>query len=251
MIHGAIQTANQLFDIGNALFERNIEQINAEMRAVDRLYDLKIQRAEGDDELQKSLAIEREVLQEELRKKELDQRQKQAKLGKIQAIANATMNTAVAVTNMLSSSGPYGFVLALLAAAMGAAQVATIAATPIPQYKEGRKGGPAELAITGDGGVREWIVGDKGIRSTPSEPTLTYLNKGDDVLKNDRALQDVIYQTLLKPNNIKLNNDKKEIVEAVVEGMKKAKVNNYVSIPKIEVKVDHALWVNKNTQFGR
>ena len=33
------------------------------------------------------------------------------------------------------------------------------------------------------------------------------------------------------------------------KAVKKASINNYVKMPKIEVKLGHELWLNKNSQF--
>ena len=66
-------------------------------------------------------------------------------------------------------------VLAALVGAMGAAQVAIIAAQPIPKYAKGTKDHPGGLAIVGDGGKKEGIVTDNGLFITPDKPTLVDL----------------------------------------------------------------------------
>jgi tape measure domain-containing protein len=63
--------------------------------------------------------------------------------------------------------------------AVGALQAAAIAAKPVPRYRLGRKGGPAENAIVGDGGVPEVISSPDGSQAwiTPAQDTLTYIPK--------------------------------------------------------------------------
>jgi hypothetical protein len=59
-------------------------------------------------------------------------------------------------------------------------------ATPIPKYKMGRKGGPAEVAEVGDGGVVDISRPDgSGARMTPNKPTLPSCK--DDVVHKSVA----------------------------------------------------------------
>jgi len=62
---------------------------------------------------------------------------KQAILGKTIAIAEAAYNTAKGITAAIAVAPPAGFVLAGIVGAIGAAQIATILATPLPTAKEG------------------------------------------------------------------------------------------------------------------
>ena len=84
-------------------------------------------------------------------------------------------------------------VMAGVIAAMGLVQVATIAATPIPAYKEGTKNGGhvGGLAIVGDGGKQEVIVyGGKGW-ITPDTPTIVDLPKGAEVYPDINSFDNV------------------------------------------------------------
>lgn len=70
-----------------------------------------------------------------------------------------------------------------------------IAARPIPKYKEGtpEEGHPGGLAITGDGGVPEYVVTPEGdISKTPAVPTLMDLPKGTKVYKDELAFMDAL-----------------------------------------------------------
>ena len=94
--------------------------------------------------------------------------QKQAKWQKGVDIAQAGIATALAITRALPN-----LVLAAIVGAMGAVQIATIAATPIPAYKEGTKNGGhiGGLAIVGDGGKHEVVVYGGKSWVTPDVPT--------------------------------------------------------------------------------
>lgn len=87
------------------------------------------------------------------------------------------------------------FVLAALVGAMGAVQVATIAATPIPAYREGTKRPhPGGLAVVGDGGISEVVLLDGHAWITPDTPTLIDLPEGSEVFPDmDRFLFEMIH----------------------------------------------------------
>lgn len=76
--------------------------------------------------------------------------EKQAKWDKANSIVQAGIATALAITKALPN-----LVLAALVGAMGAAQIAVIAAQPIPRYAKGTKDHPGGLAIVGDGGKKK------------------------------------------------------------------------------------------------
>jgi hypothetical protein len=107
---------------------------------------------------------------------------KQAKLEKATNIAQTIMNTAVAVMKAWSQGGIFAAPMAAMIAAMGAIQLATIVAQPIPKYAKGTKGHKGGLAWVGDGGVSETIVTNKGMYLTPNTPTLVDLPKGAKVI---------------------------------------------------------------------
>jgi len=112
-----------------------------------------------------------------------------ARYEKAANIANIITSTALAVVNALKIP-IYGTALAIAIGALGAAQLARAIATPIPQYKYGRGVGKEEIAITGDGGVSEYIVHKDGtINKTPAVATLTHLMPTDRVIPNEQALR--------------------------------------------------------------
>lgn len=115
----------------------------------------------------------------ELEKQKAEIQQKQAKWDKANSIIQATIATSLAVTKALPN-----FVIAAIVSAMGAAQIAMIAAQPIPKYAKGTKdkSHPGGLAIVGDGGKREVILTDSGAYITPSVPTLVDMPKHAEVI---------------------------------------------------------------------
>lgn len=83
---------------------------------------------------------------------------------------------------MASAPWPLNIAMAAVAGAMGAVQLATIIATPIPAYAKGTDYHKGGLAVVGDGGEPELVVyGDKSW-ITPDTPTLVDLPSGAMVI---------------------------------------------------------------------
>jgi TP901 family phage tail tape measure protein len=135
-------------------------------------------------------------IEENYRKRELALRIRAAKAEKQQAQFSNALNTAMAVTSVLSTGGgtryaDFGIsagVLTALVIAQGLAQAAAIASRPLPQYFKGRDGGPAEWAMVGERGA-ELIEGRSGGARLVSGPSITYLQEGDKVHTADRTRQ--------------------------------------------------------------
>jgi tape measure domain-containing protein len=177
-----------LTDLGNAFFDKKIQQIDDEISKNNEYYDRQLELA-GNDERQKDLLNkEREKKNKELEDKKKKEQHKQAVFNKASAVAQAAISTALAVLNALNTKPflPLGPIMATVAGTLGAIQLGAILATPIPKYKHGRKGGKAEFAEVGDGYVSEVITKADGSspRITPNKPTLTFLEQGDIVHKS-------------------------------------------------------------------
>lgn len=121
----------------------------------------------------------------ELEKQKAELEQRQAKWQKANSIVQTTIATSLAIMQAFSQAGPIaGAVLAAVIGAMGAAQVAIIAAQPIPKYAKGTDNHPGGLAIVGDGGRQEVIETDNGAYITPAVPTLVDIPKRARVIPN-------------------------------------------------------------------
>lgn len=163
------------------IYDAQIENIEKEQEANDEAYDKEIERIEAleengaisteEAEARKRAAEDKTAAKNaELEKKKAALQEKQAKWNKANSIIQAGIFTALAITEALPN-----LVLAALIGAMGAAQVALIAAQPIPKYAKGTKDHPGGLAIVGDGGKKEGIVTNNGLFITPDKPTLVDL----------------------------------------------------------------------------
>jgi hypothetical protein len=201
----------QLVELGNTLFDHKIAAIDEEIRAEEDKYAILFALAEGDAEQTRLLAIQREEDIQKLEKKRREEQKKQAIFNKAQALVDIAINTAIAISKV--SPNP---VLIALTAALGAAQAATVLATPIPQFAEGGTMGHDGVALVGDGGRKEVIKNPDGsIQVTPSTDTLVNLKKGAEIFPSIDAfnqdgnfdISDKIYSATVMAS-LSINNDK-------------------------------------------
>ena len=178
------------------IYDAKIEKMEEEQEANEEAYDAEIERIENleeqgaisteEAEARKRAAEDRtKQKEEEITKKKAALQQKQANWDKANSIIQATIATGLAVTKALPN-----LVLAALVGAMGAAQIALIAAQPVPKYAKGTKDHPGGLAVVGDGGRSEAVVTERGVFATPDRPTLVDLPRHAQVIPDIRMLTD-------------------------------------------------------------
>lgn len=188
ILAGAIQMVNGISQMVSGMYESQIEELEKEQEANEEANEKEIERidklakhgaiSEEEAEARKRAAEDKTAAKTaEVEKKKAELMTKQAKFEKAMNISQTIMATALAVTKSLPN-----IVLAALVGAMGAVQLATIIAQPIPKYAKGTKSHKGGLAIVGDGGKREGVITDKGLWVTPDVPTLVDLPKGTVVI---------------------------------------------------------------------
>jgi len=178
-VQGASQVASAVLDGFMNLMQ---QQTQNELTALNKRYDAELRLA-GDNE-QKVMEINEKRKQEE---KEL--RTKEFEAQRAAAIAQVVFKTAPIIAEYFVS----GFLapLAIAGLATAAAQIAFIAAQPVPEFKEGTKGKPFKggKAIVGEIG-KEWVVTTSGqVYETPGVATLVDLPKGSQVIPHHEVIK--------------------------------------------------------------
>ena len=162
-----------------------------ELAATATYYDEQMRLA-GDNE-QKKVEIE-----EKRRAKEKEIRIEMFRAQQAAAVADVIFKTAPIFA--AQASNPLTASLAILTAAIAAAQIGFILAQQVPAYKEGTKGKGHKggYAIVGDGGESELITtpGGKSFWS-PSTSTLVDLPKGSQVFNQKQLSQELFLGTAL------------------------------------------------------
>lgn len=198
-------------DFAQALFENKIQRIEEEQEAnteagdkeqehITELVSKKVITEEEGEARKRAAAAQTQKKDEELEKKKAKLKQKQAIFDKSLAIANVGIDTAAALMKLWVSPGwPMAIPMMAVVGAIGALQLATILATPIPKYAKGtdcHKGGPA---IVGDGGRSEIVVFDNKMWLTPDKPTLVDIPKGASVIPDVTNIISLPQNTALPP----------------------------------------------------
>lgn len=196
-----LQTASQAIgaigSLVSAVYDGQIDRIEEEQDANDEKYEKDVERYEKQAEQgaiseeeaearKRSAKAATEAKNEELEKKKQEIAHKQAVWEKATSIAQAGIATALAITEALPN-----IPLSILIGALGAIQVATILATPIPSYAEGTKNGthPGGKALVGDAGKREVVMYAGKAWVTPDTPTLVDLPKGAQVFPDVSSVE--------------------------------------------------------------
>ncbi len=169
------QIAGAFFDISAAYRQREMNQIERDKDRKSKILEDQLARGLITQEQYNS---QKESMDKEMDQKRKELQRKQAIQDKVNAIFQATLNTIMAVSKANSMGPVIGPIMAGIAAATGAVQVAKIAATPIPEFAGGgyteleakknpsgytpiRKG---MLSIMGESG-REYVVNNTMLKN--------------------------------------------------------------------------------------
>jgi tape measure domain-containing protein len=237
-------------NFGDALFERKIENINAEIEAERDKYDTLIAMAKGNKEEQEKLQLERDLKIKELEKKRLQEQRKQAIFDKANALIQIAINTAVALTRLPRDGGFLGLAAVPAMIALGAVQAATVIAQPLPKYKEGLKNADRDhIGVINDGGQKEFIERDGKILSTDTKNAIVALKKGDTIHKSyeDMVANSMAYNAAALSSSVRnLGNEsiskslenvfdknlkdlKSDLKNGIREGFKNVTINNHTT----------------------
>lgn len=208
----AQQAASAVIDLANAIFSAKISNIDAEIEASNTFYDNEIERAGNDKRQKEALEQEKEKKRLALEKKKRKAEYDAAVFNKIISLATIATQAAMATIAALAPPpvglGPvFGGSLVPFIIGTAAVQAATVLATPLPKYKHGRKDGPEEIAVVGDGGVKEVLSNPDGSNPilTPNKPTMVKLAKRQMVHKSEKDYQKFLNQMMLS----KISSDNK------------------------------------------
>ena len=126
------QTAKELANLFNSLGELSAQLSENRIANIQEQQQFELEAIDNSVKTERQKQREREALELRTNRKIAAEKIKQARLDKSIALFNAVVNTAEAVTKALPNP-----ILAAAAAAAGAAQIALIAARPIPKFERG------------------------------------------------------------------------------------------------------------------
>lgn len=189
----------------DARFEREKNRLQEQSEQVDANAQKEIERINESaaSEEEKANRIKIVEARAQAQREELARRQKQveieqARFRKLQTIAQIIQNTALAITTQLAGAPlfPISGPLIPIIAGIGAAQVAQVLATPIPQYFKGTDSSGEGPAWVGERGTELRIDPDGTKSLTPDRPTLTWLKKGTQIIPNHETKKMIVSEQL-------------------------------------------------------
>lgn len=273
ILDSRIRLFQELGNLTNQLFENQIDYYDRQIQKSNDYYDALLENAERGSEQEQLLQEEKEARAEQLKKRRVDAERKLAIINKVLSVGQIVIETAKAIAAINATAAKYDGIVpgsgqvyratqVPLALGIAAAQTAIVLATPLPQYKDGRGKGRDEMAIVGDGGRSEIIERGSGkLEVTPNTPTITHLGKDDIVHKSVEdfersrlAIQNASIMASFGSQSRQLEmfdyylgkelrGISGKIEKGIEKGFKKAKVQNFIKIPPIDI--GHQYYKNK------
>lgn len=158
--------------------ENNEKWRDDEIANIERLEEQGVISKEQAEARKQQIEDQAAANEEEIEKKRIEAQRQAAIYDKAISAAQAGVAIALAITKSLATPALIPWI-----AALGAVQLATILATPIPEYARGTDDHGGGLAIVGDGGRPELVVlPDRTMWRTPSTDTLVNLPEHSQVL---------------------------------------------------------------------
>lgn len=222
----AVQTTQQVLgllgDINDVRNQQDQQRIEGERARVQEL-------------LESGAITEKEAI---ARNKRIDAEEKKVKREAAQrdkniAIFNAVISTAAAVAKALPN-----LVLAGIAAALGAAQIAVIASRPIPKFRTGKKNEYEGPGIIGEAGQE--LFEHEGQTYLAKKETLVWLGKSDKVYtpsETKRMLPSVDRQLMKQQQPDFINSEK--FANTVGEIVAVALAKEIKKIPQSQITIDN------------
>jgi len=196
------QLANELFNLGVDLiqqrFEKEEQKLAQEQENIGVRKEEEIAQIEAtvlneeEKQLRLSNAEKRAQLEsEKVAEKQRQLKIKQARFDKVLAIANIIRSTAQAIIVQLAGAPffPISGALIPIIAGIGAAQIAQVVAQDIPAFAKGTKYSPEGIAWVGEQGSEMRINPDGSEELTPDKATLSYLQKGTQIIPHKESLK--------------------------------------------------------------
>ena len=242
--------------IAKESFDFKIKQIEIEKENLQGLYDFEMKLAGNN-------ATAKQRIEIETHQKMLSLKRQEAKVQKEEAIFGAIIGTAEAVVKAYQEGGPViGAVLAAIVGAVGAAQIATIASQPLPQYRKGGMVSNTGLAQINEEGFElierngQMMVFQGGVAQLQKGDYVHTHQKSLDMMTESRYVDDLkngasIYKQFFKnekkdfSSHIAQQLTKKDMEDAMTSAILKMK-QPIIQMPVQSVQDRHILRLIRN-----
>lgn len=170
-------------------------------------YDNQLDRLKEEKEWSIQFAGESTSAREEIERQYEEKRReilrRKAQAEKQTAIFNAIIDTAQAVVAALAVGPPQGFIFAALAGALGAAQIAMISSTPVPEYFRGTMNADEGWALVDEKNPEVHTDAQGKVKSMGQDkPNYRWMARGDKVYTSHEEYFNKELKHLLNTNDI-------------------------------------------------
>lgn len=223
------EISKSIIEITNGTFDRQVMKIDELSRKDEEAKQRELAVAGDNADLKEQIESKYAAREKQRDAERRKLQQQQAKFNKAAAMIQIAIDTARAIMNVMATIP----VLAqppfiAIAAAIGAVQLAAVAAQPIPKYARGREGGKAELAWVGEQGHEAIKTATGETFITPNKPTLAWLPEHADVISNKDLMMAAANMTmsrlpfdqalsLAKMQQINISSDNSDVVARINE----------------------------------
>jgi hypothetical protein len=159
-------------------------RLDSQLESLKKNYDKQVELAGDNEALKAKLKRDFDKKEEQIQNDKKKLQRKQAIFEKAINLARAAVNTAVAITAVLEFPP-----LIALVAALGAAEIATIASTPIPQFAEGTDSAPGGLSIVGEKGFELMKEPGKPFTFTPDKASFMNIKRGTKIIPHEESIR--------------------------------------------------------------
>lgn len=182
-----------------AQYERQKQAIDGQIDALERQKqkDIEVANQTITNEQEKAAAIATIEARANAQKEQLEIRKKRieyerARTERAITIARIIADTAAAVVAALGSKpySPANIALAAVTGAIGAAQIAKVAATPLPQFEHGTMDAPGGPSLVGEKRPELIVTPEGKMIPTPGVPTVMNVPKHSIVFPDLRAIME-------------------------------------------------------------
>ena len=251
----ASDSLNAINDLVGTIYDAKIEKVEAEQEANQEAADAEQKRiselvekkviTEEEGEARKRAAEAKSAKKtEELEKKKAKLKQQQAIWDKANSAAQCAISTALGIMQLWVHPGfPAAIPMAAVVGALGALQLATILATPLPKYAKGTKSHKGGPAVVGDGGEPELVTFSGKSWITPDTPTIVDLPAGAAVIPHISGVDESLVSIPTSSNDsntpVIINNDYSRL---------EAKMDNFIYLIKQQTKQQRQIASNAALQ---
>lgn len=227
----AFEVADIIGSLVNSAAQSRLDALDKEAEKIQSNYDFEKEQIEesliSEEEKNVKLAqldADRAAQEEQIEQRKREIQVSQARFAKAMAIAEIAYNTGAAIMGIWAQVPKFDFgisagILTGVVSALGAAQIATVLATPVPGYYTGVESSPEGLAYVGERGREGRINPDGSFELTPSKSTLTYLEKGTQIIPHNE-LNMMLANANIDPVSPSMTMDFSRLEEAINKGSK-------------------------------